>query len=266
MVKLERAYIQTPAPQEQIHTRFAGRVGSYVFFLHQWPLSSRQFERVILPLAERCRAYGLDAPGYGMSPSTLTQQSFSEYARRVLEAIDALGARTFTLVGAEIGVALAAEIARLAGPDRVRHLVALAVPPVDPAGHRAFLADLGEAKPQQDGSHVLEAWSRLQKRLGPDAEQMRMAYTEKMNVFARYHWGLRAYADYALGPALSALSCPTLFLSAEHDPMARHTPAAAALVKGAEHQVVAGAYPTLAWMRAPTVVDRVTEFMTRHRA
>lgn len=243
-MKLERAYIPTPAPQEQIHARFAGTAGPFVFFLHPWPLGSLQFQHVILPLGERYRAYGLDAPGFGMSPSTLTLQPFEEYAIRLLDAIDALGADRFTLVGAEIGVAVAAEIARRAG-QRVERILALAVPPADPAGHAAYVADLGEARPGQDGRHVERVWQQIARRLGPDPDpaQMEQAFSEFMNVYNRYHWGIKGYAAYDLAAALRDILCPALFLSAGRDPFAAHAPAAAALVPGAVHRVIEGARP-----------------------
>lgn len=257
MVKQHRAYIQTPAPQEQIHARYAGDSGPAIFLLHQLPISCRQMERLIPLLGDHLRVWGLDAPGYGISPSTLTQQSFTEYARRLLEAIDAVGAKRFALLGTEIGVAMAAEIAHLAGPDRVTHFVGLAAPPTDPAGHRDYLAELGEPAPQQDGSHLLPIWQFWQRRWGADTENaiLRMACTENTYIYSRYHWGLRAYADYDLAPALKQLACPTLFLSAERDIMADYTAAAAALVPGAE-------YRTLKGTRAP-LVSTEAEYLTK---
>lgn len=261
-MKLSRAYIPTPAPQEQIHARFAGVSGPFVFFLHPWPLGSLQFQRVILPLAERYRVYGLDAPGYGMSPSTLTLQPFEEYARRVLDAIDALRAETFTLVGAEIGVAVAAEIARRAG-RRVERILALAVPPTDPAGHAAYIAELGEAKPTQDGRHVERVWQQIAARLGPDADpaQLEQAFAEFMNVYNRYHWGIKGYAAFDLAAALRDIRCPMLFLSAGSDPFSVHAPAAAKLVTSAAHHVVEGARPLLAWTDPPAFLSAFDDFM-----
>lgn len=262
MRELERAYIPTPAPQEQIHARFAGDAGPFVFFLHPWPLGSLQFQRVILPLGERYRAYGLDAPGYGMSPSTLTLQPFEDYARRVLDAIDALQAKTFTLVGAEIGVAMAAEIARRAG-KRVERILALAVPPTDSAGHAAYIAELGEARPTQDGRHVEGVWQQIVRRLGPDADpaQMEQAFSDFMNVYNRYHWGIKGYAAYNLAGALRAIRCPTLFLSAGRDPFSVHAPAAAKLVPGVVHRVVEGVRPLLAWTDPPAFLSAFDDFM-----
>lgn len=245
---LGRAYIPTPAPQEQIHTRFAGTGGPFVFFLHAWPYGSLQFQRVILPLGKDWRAYGLDAPGYGMSPSTLTQQPFGDYAQRLLDAIDALGAGRFSLVGAEIGVAVAAEISRRA-PQRVERIVALAPPPADAADHHAYVAELGEAKPRQDGRHVETVWASIERRLGPGADpaQVELCFTEMMNVYNRYHWGLRAYRDYDLAEALRAIRCPMLILSAGADPFARHAAGVAALAPGAQVHTIPGARPMLAW-------------------
>lgn len=254
-------YIATPKPQEQIHARVvsAGPGAPFVFFLHQWPLSSRQFERLIARIGMRAQAWGLDAPGYGMSPSTLTQQNFPEYARRHIEAIDALGAKTFALVASEIGVGIAAEIMRQA-PGRATHLVAFAVPPTDPQGHRDYMQELGEPSPVQDGSHVPEMWQRLERRFGPEREQMRLVFTEAFNIYSRYHWGLTAYRDYDLAAGLKHVTCPTLLLSAENDPMKKYAPAAAALVKGAMHRVLPG-QPFLPWTEPDAVAKAVGDFL-----
>lgn len=253
-------YITTPKPQEQIHARVvsAGDAAPFVFFLHQWPLSSRQFERTLAKVGQHAQAWGLDAPGYGMSPSTLTQQDFPEYARRHIEAIDALGAKTFVLVGAEIGVGIAAEIIRQA-PGRATHLIAFATPPVDTPGHTAYMTELGEPSPVQDGSHVQEMWQRLERRFGPEREQMRLVFTEAFNIYSRYHWGLTAYKDYNLAAGLQRIDCPTLFVSAGQDAIAKHAPAAAALVKGAQHITLPGK-PFLPWNDPDAAAKAILDF------
>ena len=263
MVKQHRAYIQTPAPQEQIHARYAGDSGPAIFLLHQLPISCRQMERLIPLLGDRLRVWGLDAPGYGVSPSTLTQQTFAEYARRLLEAIDAVGVDRFALLGTEIGVALAAEIARQAGPTRVTYFIGLAAPPSDPAGHRDYVAELGEPAPQQDGSHLLPIWQFWQRRWGTDTENaiLRMACTENTYIYSRYHWGLRAYADYDLAAGLKQIVCPSLFLSAERDIMADSTAAAAALVPGAEHRILKGTRAPLVSTEAEQLTKTVFDFV-----
>ncbi|MDA0367765.1 MAG: alpha/beta hydrolase [Proteobacteria bacterium] len=263
MVKQHRAYIQTAPPQDQIHARYAGDSGPAIFLLHQLPISCRQMERLIPLLGEQMRVWGLDTPGYGISPSTLTQQTFVEYARRLLEAIDALGVEHFALLGTEIGVAMAAEIARQAGRERVAHFIALAAPPSDPAGHQAFLTELGEPAPQQDGSHLLPIWQFWQRRWGADTDNatLRMACTENTYIYSRYHWGLRAYADYDLAAGLKQIACPALFLSAERDLMKDNTAAAAALVPGAEHRILDGTRAPLVSTEAEKLTEIITAFV-----
>ncbi|MBM3504493.1 MAG: alpha/beta hydrolase [Alphaproteobacteria bacterium] len=246
MIKQQRLYLRTAPPQEQIHCRYAGDRGPFVILAHQLPLSCRQYERAIPVMGDFCRAYGLDMPGYGSSPPPPGPLTIAEYARRLIAAIEVIGAKTFALVGLEIGVAVAAEIARQVGPGRVSHFVAMAVPPLDGAKKRAYIAEIGE--PQTiDGRHALPIWRRFQRRWGTDGENamLRMAFTENHNVYPRYHWGVRAFADYDLSSALRSLSCPILVLSAEHDPMASDDADAARSIPGARHAVIAGARPAL---------------------
>ncbi len=262
MVKQHRAYIPTPAPQEQIHARYAGESGPAIFLFHQWPISCRQMERLIPVLGDHMRVWGLDTPGYGVSPSTLVQVGFDDYVQRLMDAIDALGVDRFAVLGTEIGVAVAAEIARRAG-ERVTHFIALASPPVDPAGHRAFMAELGEPSPQQDGGHLLPVWKFWQRRWGEDTENaiLRMACTENIYVYSRYHWGLRAYADYNLAAGLRHVTCPALFLSAERDVMKDNTTMAAALVPGSTHRILDGTRAPLVSTEAKQLAQIIRDFV-----
>ena len=103
VVKQHRAYIPTPAPQEQIHARYAGESGPAIFLFHQWPISCRQMERLIPVLGDHMRVWGLDTPGYGVSPSTLVQVGFDDYVQRLMDAIVALKVDRFAVLGTEIG-------------------------------------------------------------------------------------------------------------------------------------------------------------------
>ncbi len=262
MVKQHRAYLQVPPPQDQIHARYAGESGPTIFLFHQWPISCRQMERLIPVLGDHMRVWGLDAPGYGVSPSTLVQVDFADYVKRLVDAIDAVGAEKFAVLGTEIGAAIAAEIARLE-PDRVTHYVALATPPTDPAGHQAYMDELGEPAPQQDGSHLLPIWQFWQRRWGEDTENsiLRMACTENTYVYSRYHWGLRAYRDHDFAASLKGLQCPALFLSAERDLLKDNTAAAAGLVPGAEHRTLEGSRAPLVSTEPEQLTQIIRDFV-----
>ncbi len=264
MVKQQRAYLPTPEPQGLIHCRWAGDKGPVVILLHQVPLSCRQFERAIPVLGDFCRAWGLDMPGYGMSPAPPGPLSLQEYARRMIGAIDALGAERFALAGLETGVALGAEIFRQVGANRVSHFIAMAPPPVDSVGRQAFIDDIGEPR-KVDGTHALPVWQRLQRRWGEDTDNatLRMAFTETNNVYGRYHWGMKAFADYDYADALRGISCPTVVLSGELDSMLPHAPAVAALIPQAQHIVVPGGRAPLVSIERNRFADVIGDFVGR---
>ncbi len=240
MVKQQRLYIDTPAPQRQIHTRWAGEKGPIVILLHQIPLSCRQMERIVPVLGDYARAYALDLPGYGVSPVPPGPLPFADYARRLIDAIDALGARRFVLVGIEVGVALAAEIYRQVGAVRVTHFIAVAPPPVDAAAKKAFIDEIGTPQ-EEDGTHGLPIWKRFQRRWGENADNamLRMAFTENLNIYHRYDWAMKPFADYDMAAALQAVAVPRLVVSASEDHLRPHADAVAKLM-GARHEVIPG--------------------------
>ena len=264
VAKQQRAYLPTPEPQELIHCRWAGDKGPFVILLHQIPLSCRQFERAIPVLGDFCRAYGLDLPGYGMSPAPSRPLSMQDYARRLIDAIDAMGADRFALAGLETGVAVGAEIFRQLGAKRVSHFIAMAPPPVDPVERQAFIDDIGAPR-KVDGTHALPVWQRLQRRWGDDTDNatLRMAFTETNNVYARYDWGMKAFAAYDYPAALQDISCPAIFLSGELDNMLPFAPAAAALVPQAQHIVVPGGRAPLVSIERNKFADVIGDFVGR---
>lgn len=240
MVKQQRLYIDTPAPQRQIHTRYAGDTGPFIILLHQIPISCRQMERIVPVLGDFARAYALDLPGYGVSPAPAGPLPFSDYAGRLIDAIDALGAQRFVLLGVEIGVALAAEIYRQVGPQRVSHFIAIAPPPIDPAARKAFMEEIGVPQ-EENGQHGLPIWQRFRRRWGSNADNamLRMAFTENLNVYHRYDWALKGFAGYDLAGALKAVAVPRLVISASEDQLRPHADAVARLMD-APHEVIPG--------------------------
>lgn len=263
MVKQQRAYIPTSPPQDLIHARWAGDKGPFVILLHQVPLSCRQFERAIPELGDFCRAYGLDMPGYGSSPAPPEPLSLEEHARRLLAAVDAIGAERFALAGLETGVALGAEMARQAR-GRVSHFIAMAPPPLDGAPKRAFLDAIGRPG-RVDGRHAVPVWQRIQRRWGEDTDNatLRMAFTETNNVYPRFDWGLDAFAGYDMADGLRALDCPALFLSGEHDSMLPFAAPAAALVRGARHVVMSGGRAPLVSLERHRFAAAIGDFVGR---
>lgn len=259
---MRRRYIKIPSPPGQIHSRFAGDVGPWLFFVHQFPLSCRQFERLIPKLGIRCRAFGLDLPGYGVSPAPERGWSISDYARALLGAVDVLEADTFAVVGIETGVAVAAELAAQAR-SRVSGAIFLSAPPLWTIERKRYIAALGTPDQAQDGGHLKKEWDRFAARWGPDCDkpQLRMAAAETFYVYGRYHWGIEAFEKYDLEGALTALSCPTLFLCAALDPLSQHAEQAATHVSGARHEVLPGIKPAASWTAPDAVAAAIARFL-----
>jgi pimeloyl-ACP methyl ester carboxylesterase len=255
-----RAYANTP--HGQIHYRYAGDRGPYLFLFHQTPLSSRQYERALPLLGQFCRAYAFDSPGYGLSDGPASPTSVEDYAARLLAAIDTIGAERFAVGGFATGSCLALAISH-AAKSRVTHGIFSGMPLLSDARMRDFGARLGLPKVEPDGSHVKQVWdSRVDNYGGDqDLDQIQMAVAQTLLIYKRMHWGLVVVAKYDLRPALMALACPTLFLMAEHDRLVPENTAAAALVRGSVSKTIPGGRPQICWTLPETYAGLVKEFL-----
>ena len=260
---MRRCYVDLPSNAGQINFRFAGAERPWIFLIHQFPLSCRQFERLIPRLGVWARAYAPDLPGYGVSPPPAEAPSITGYASAALSAIDVLGADTFAVIGIETGAAVATEIVRQAKTGRVTHAILIATPPLRKAKRDEYVGRLGEPDREQDGSHLWVEWERFERRWGPDCDksQLRMAVSETFYVYGRFHWGIKAFAGYDLVGGLEALTCPTLFLSAAEDPLAPEAEVARRLVPHAEHQILFDVRPAAPWTAPERVDEAVAQFV-----
>ena len=91
---------------------------------------------------------------------------------------------------------------------------------------------------------------------------MRLVFTEAFNIYSRYHWGLTAYKPFDLATALKKVDCPTLFVSARGDALAKYAPAATALVKDAQHVTLPGK-PFLPWTDPEAAAKVILDFLKR---
>jgi len=120
-----------------LHCVRGGR-GDPLVLLSGWPQSLYSWHKVIGPLAERYEVFALDLPGLGDSDKPGDGYDGATIARRVHEAIAALGLRRYLLVTHDIGTWVAFPYAHEYGAE-VRRLVmmdaaipGLYAPPPDP--------------------------------------------------------------------------------------------------------------------------------------
>src|SRR5512146_257706 len=96
--------------------------GAPLVLLHQTPRSVDEFKEVLPLLAKHRRTIAIDNPGYGCSDPVEGQPTVSDYARAVVDVLDALTIDKAVLVGHHTGAVIAIELAA-AFPERVDRVV-----------------------------------------------------------------------------------------------------------------------------------------------
>jgi poly(3-hydroxyoctanoate) depolymerase len=191
------------------------------------------------------RTIAFDAPGAGGSSTPLRPLTMRELGRLTLDLLDALALREVDVLGYSFGGAIAQELARAAGPERIHRMVLAATTcgwgalPGDPA---ALLTLLTPARyffaPATSASTVLFGDGTLRDFRAADAARL-----EHPPDAIGYWWQVLAAIGWSSLPWLRQLRVPTLVLAAERDRMVRASTARllARRIPGARLEVVRGA-------------------------
>ena len=246
-----------------MHYRRAGDAGPRLFLLHQSPLSSRQFDRCLPLLGESSRAVALDTPGYGNSDPPHHPVSLSDYAERMLEAIEKLCDGEFALAGFHTGAGIALEVAQLARKARITHLILTGVPLLSADQLSTLLDEMKPPEVLNDGSHLTREWRARYRNWGETGglEQVQVAVAETISVYERYRWGFEALQGYDPIPALEALRCPVLFVTSERDSLRDEDRRAAQHVSRGKIVNLGEVAPQLPWTAPLQYAREILEFM-----
>lgn len=249
-----RGYVDTDTGQ--VHFRRVDGTGMPVVLLHFTPWSSAQFEWVLeAAAARRQAAVAFDFIGYGRSDPLPTNWSLADYANNIIAACDRLNITRACIVGGHFAAAVAVEMA-LCFPARVARLV-LDGCPVWSADERARItaAAVPEAPAAaEDGGHVSWAWQRVlwlrriwTPGLAVNAATANYWHAALVDAMAT-RFDLRpsqAFATHDLAARLSQVTCPTLLLTAEQEPLAQCLPLARQILPSAQCHRFAGLHPLL---------------------
>jgi NADPH:quinone reductase-like Zn-dependent oxidoreductase/pimeloyl-ACP methyl ester carboxylesterase len=215
---IEKFYVSTPSGQ--IHGRRVQGPDAPIILLHRTPVSSESFEAVLDFLAGKRAVIALDTPGFGGSFRPQGSPATTDYARWLLEAVDALSIKTFHIGAHHTGVHFAVEMAVLA-PDRVRGLLLSGVIHA-PAEERAKMrTDIGRAQPiDADGAYMAACWKTI-KGLFLDPVPA-LVHAETMGALGSIEGRDQAF-DAILaqdfGAVLAKVSCPIQIAQATDDPL-----------------------------------------------
>ena len=215
---MKKAYADIP--EGQIHYRIEGS-GETILLLHAGVNSSDEFTRAMPFLSKSYCAVAMDFLGHGESDDAPYPYQIVDHARTVVNFMDCLNIKKAIFVGQHVGAKVAVELATTL-PERVSKLVLSSV------GYRPK-ADEGivinnppnftsQVEIKTDGSHLMEWWRRSTMWGDPleIAEERVIEYIKAGPRGEEIHWAGSAYDST---PRYPLINCPTLVLSATHDPM-----------------------------------------------
>jgi len=214
----KRGYAE--GPFGQVHFRDTGE-GSPLVLCPQAPMTSRQFENVYEPLANRgIRAIGIDSPGFGESDPTPFVPTVGDWAEVVPYVLDHLDIATASVLGHHTGGMVATEVA-LQFPERVTKLIINGPLPMSNDERQRFL--VGNEKREinfeykNDGSHMQDAFMTRHRMYTvggkPDPKVITRYVVERFQGYAPFWTGHHAAFIYDHNAALMNIKVPTLILT-----------------------------------------------------
>lgn len=264
-VEIRRALIGTSFGQ--IHCREAG-AGPAIVLLHINQQSSAVFIEMIEALAPRMRAIAIDYPSHGGSDHVAKQPTLADYARCVVEVMDALGVGKSVALGEATGAAVAVELAA-SHPDRIERIVLVNCPFLDPRQPTDEL--LGPSRerlrPADESGFPVTRTLRFLLEQDPQHAPLRptQSWMDRINraqiEAGRDRWqALTALKAYELGPALERVRCPALLVIGEHF---YHRAGAAEIrrrLPKIRYEVLPDTRFCAGWERAPEIARLAIEF------
>lgn len=278
--RVMRGYLELPWGQVHYRTVHAPASAGVearplLLMLHQTPLDSEHYERVLPLLAEFAHPVAVDSPGYGLSdrpPSGSAAAGGSEwdvedYGRLTWEIADQLGGERVYLFGRATGSVLAVESAAQQ-PERVRALVLHGLPVYDDETKVQRLADVefgAPIAPQADGAHLVRLWERVLGQypyLEPDEVQWHVErYLAGGPDFALAY---RALWRYDLPAAVARLRAPALLIGGTRDRVFGWFEDGRRLMPDAEWELFDGATDFIAADEPERFAARLRRFFEAH--
>jgi len=267
MTAVKKGYFDLRCGQVHYRTAAADPGRPALLLLHQSPLSSRNYERLLPLLATDCRPYAIDTPGFGGSDHCSDAWEVTDYAAMIWEIADRLGSDRVMLFARATGAVFAAEAA-LQRPERVQCLMLHGMPVYTDAERADRIANY--APPYQlapDGSHLQWIWNRIRSEypwIGP--ELATMFVRDFLAAGPDFATAYRAIWRYDLPNRLRGrLNVPTLLLGCTGDRIAFMHERATALLPQAQAVVLAGATDFVAEQDPDLFARHLLGFMRTHR-
>jgi len=208
----------------QVHLRIAGEKklkNRPLICFHLSPVSGIIFENWLTEMGQDRLVIAPDTPGFGMSDSTITEPSISDYANIMKSLIDYLDLREIDIMGYHTGSKICVELSTIM-KERIKHLVLISAPIYKNNELKDQIKNMGNyIKPQANGSHLIEIWKSLWKWRGPEQtpSDLMKIFPDQIKGGRRTHWGHKAAFAYTYPEVLKEISTPILVLNPNDDLM-----------------------------------------------
>jgi pimeloyl-ACP methyl ester carboxylesterase len=263
---IERALVKTS--MGYMHYRAAGR-GAPLVLLHMNQQSSALYLELMAVLAPAVRAIAIDYPSHGMSDHVTMQPTIADYARWVLEVVDALELKTASLLGESGGAVVCIELAA-AHPERVDKIVMVNCPwyPDNKTATRNHGVLKSGARPSDASGFPTTRTIEFMLEHDPAHAPMQptQSWMDRINraqlEAGRERWQvLDALHQYDMPANVPRVKRPALQLTGEHFIYVKDHPEFAARIPGLRQHVIAGGRCCVAWEKADDIGKRTLEFL-----
>ncbi len=265
-MELERGLIRTSTGY--IHYRAAGR-GKPIVLLHINQQSSALYLELLTVLGREVRAIAIDYPSHGMSDHISVQPTISDYAKCVIEVMDALKIKRASMLGEAVGAVVSIELAA-AYPERVEKAVLVNCPFYrDSAATGRSESALKQGLRPSDASGF-PTTRTIEFMLEHDASHAPMqpsqSWMDRINVAqveaGRDRWqALTALHQYDIAGNLPRVAVPVLMLTGEHFHYMKFLEEFTSRLKNLQSCIIEGGRFCLTWERAEEIGERTLAFL-----
>src|SRR5476649_1701324 len=247
-----------------IHWRACGQ-GPAVMISHINQQSSAMMLELLQALAPNFRAIAFDYPSHGHSDRVEGQPRIEDYARCVIEVMDALkierAAAMGEAVGAGVSFALAAGWAK-----RIDKVVAINTPYFEKGG--TDIADIAKVRPADPTGFPLPRSIEHMLKNDPDHAPMKptQSWMDRINTaqfeIGRNRWqAVKAYELFDLFGTMQRLACPVLMLYGETFVYGRHRHMLQTKCPHAKIEIVPGGNFCMTWERTADIATHARSFL-----
>jgi pimeloyl-ACP methyl ester carboxylesterase len=251
-----------------IHWRAAGPSsgkGPAVMITHINQQSSAMMLELLQALAPDFRAVAIDYPGHGHSDPFDGQPTIEDYARCVIEVMDALKIERACAMGEAVGAGVSYALGAN-WPQRIDKVIAVNTPYFEKGG--SDVADIAKVRPTDASG--FPAPRSLDFMMANDPEHAPVkptqSWMDRINTaqfeIGRDRWqAVKAYELFDLFGTMQRLACPVLMLYGETFVYGRHRHMLQTKCPHARIEIVPGGNFCMTWERTADIAAHARTFL-----